>query len=159
MEVRRAQRPAEVEAALALRIAVFCMEQGVARAEEVDARDGEALHLIALDDGALLGTCRLLFEGEATVVRLGRMAVRRDARRRGVGSALLRAALSQARDHGARWVRLNAQRPAQPLYARHGFEVVGPPFQEAGIEHVAMELSVGDGEPQAASPGPSASAP
>jgi len=140
--VRAAQRPAEVEAALALRVAVFCTEQGVPREEEIDARDEQALHLIAVDDGALLGTCRLLFDTEAGVARLGRMAVRRDARRRGVGGALLQAALAQARKRGMGRVRLNAQRPAEALYAGPGFRVIGAPFQEAGIEHVAMELSL-----------------
>lgn len=138
--VRAAQRPAEIEAALALRIEVFCVEQGVPRDVEVDACDEEALHLIAVQDGTVLGTCRLLALGDSSVARLGRMAVRSDARRRGVGGALLQGALAQARERGAASVSLNAQRPAQRLYAAQGFRVRGAPFYEAGIEHVAMEL-------------------
>jgi hypothetical protein len=81
--VRRTATPREVEAALALRRAVFCDEQGVPLADELDGRDGEATHLVALDGATVVGTCRLLSEQGATV-RLGRLAVAAEARRRGI---------------------------------------------------------------------------
>ena len=49
-----------MDALLELRHRVFCVEQGVPEHEEIDGRDGEAIHLVALRDGELLGTCRLL---------------------------------------------------------------------------------------------------
>ena len=72
IEVRAPRDEREVEAALALREEVFCGEQGVSLADERDGRDGEAVHLVAVEDGRVLGTCRLLLEG--TAVKLGRMA-------------------------------------------------------------------------------------
>ena len=80
--VRRARDAGEIEQAIALRTAVFVGEQGVAPEEEIDGRDGEALHLVAsAGDGPIVGTCRLLADGER--VKLGRMAVARE--RRGAG--------------------------------------------------------------------------
>jgi predicted GNAT family N-acyltransferase len=137
IEVRTARDEAEVEAALALREEVFCGEQGVSLADE---RDGEAVHLVAVDGGAVLGTCRLLVEG--TTVKLGRMAVGRAARGRGLGRALLDEADVQARALGAERIALAAQLSAQPMYERAGYEPYGDVFLDAGIEHVMMEKAL-----------------
>ena len=136
-DVRLARTGAEVKEALRLREQVFCGEQGVAQEAERDGRDAEALHVVAYDGAALVGTCRLLVDGG--VARLGRMAVARPARGAGVGAELLRVAERAAREAGARRLLLHAQMPAVELYARGGFRVVGQPFVEEGIDHVSME--------------------
>lgn len=136
-EIRLVADPAEREAALALRHRVFCEEQGVARELEVDGRDGEALHVVALAGGRVVGTCRLVLDGGTA--KLGRMAVEPWARGAGLGAALLEAAETEARAAGARRVALHAQARAVSLYARAGFRERGERFDEAGIEHVLME--------------------
>ena len=85
-EVRRARGEQEMAAALELRHEVFCVEQGVPVYEELDGRDGEGVHLVAISNGILLGTCRLLFVGPT--VQFSRLAVRKSARRQGIASAL-----------------------------------------------------------------------
>ena len=50
----------DIDTCHALRRAVFVEEQGVSLAEEVDGRDGEALHFLAIADGAPVGTARIL---------------------------------------------------------------------------------------------------
>lgn len=137
VEVRRAREGAEREAALDLRRRVFREEQGVSMHEELDGHDDEAVHLVALQDGAVVGTCRLLYRG--TTCQLSRMAVEPALRRRGVGTGLLLEAETQARAAGARRVALHAQLHAEPLYAAHGYVPRGRRFMEAGIVHVAME--------------------
>jgi len=135
--VRRARGREEHDAALALRRTVFCEEQGVAEELEVDGRDDEAVHLVALDGDRVVGTCRLLLDGAAA--RFGRLAVARAHRGRGTGGALLAAAEDHARTAGAKRMALAAQVGARGLYARQGFGECGEPFEEAGIEHVTME--------------------
>ena len=137
IEVRTANGPAEVEAALDLRYRVFCDEQGVTFEAEQDGRDPEALHIVAFEDGRMVGTCRLLFDGG--IARLGRMAVEPDLRGHGVGAAILDAAEAESRRGGARRIRLHAQTMARSLYERGGFEVRGDEFMEEGIPHVTME--------------------
>jgi predicted GNAT family N-acyltransferase len=127
----------EVEAALELRQRVFVDEQGVTPAADRDGRDGEAIHLVALDGGRIVGTCRLLVEGE--LARLGRMAVEPELRGRGLGADILAAAERAAGLAGARRVTLHAQTTAESLYARAGYEPRGWRFVEEGIEHVRME--------------------
>ncbi len=137
LEIRPVARNGERDAALALRHRVFCEEQGVARDLEADGRDGEALHVVAVSDGAVVGTCRLVLDGDTA--KLGRMAVEPEARGRGIGAALLAGAEREARAVGAQRIALHAQAGARDLYARGGFVERGEIFVEAGIEHVLME--------------------
>jgi predicted GNAT family N-acyltransferase len=127
----------ERQAALALRFRVFCEEQGVDADLEADGRDDEAVHLVAVADGAVVGTCRLVLEGGTA--KLGRMAVEPALRGRGIGAALLESAEAEARRAGARRIALHAQAAAIDLYARGGFAERGERFEEADIEHVLME--------------------
>jgi len=136
-EVRRVEGEREMEAALDLRHEVFCIEQGVPEQEELDGRDHEGIHLVAISDGELLGTCRLLLVGATG--QFSRLAVRRSARRRGIATALLELADQEARAAGARRIVLHAQTYAQELYELAGYRTRGRVFREAGIEHVAME--------------------
>ena len=136
-EVRRARDLRELDAALKLRHDVFCVEQGVPEREELDGHDDEGIHLVAVQDGELLGTCRLVVIGRT--VQFSRLAVRVSARRRGIATALLEAADAETRAAGARRLVLHAQTYAQPLYEQAGYVPRGKAFREAGIEHIAME--------------------
>ena len=139
MEVREAHTD-EVTAALALRSRVFCDEQGVSFEADQDGRDPEATHIVAVDGGTVIGTCRLLFRGP--VARLGRLAVEAGRRGDGVAAAILEEADRVAADAGAETIALHAQTYAQSLYKNAGYGEYGPSFVEEGIEHVAMEKSL-----------------
>jgi predicted GNAT family N-acyltransferase len=136
-EIRQARGRRELEGALSLRHQVFCVEQGVPRREELDGRDGDGIHLVAVEGGEVLGTCRLLLVGRT--VQFSRLAVRADHRRRRIATALLEAADVHARASGGRRIVLHAQTYAQSLYENAGYRTRGGMFREAGIEHVAME--------------------
>jgi predicted GNAT family N-acyltransferase len=88
-------------------------------------------------DGELLGTCRLLMVG--ATAQFSRLAVRMSARRRGVATALLRAAEAETRVAGGHRMVLHAQTYARELYENAGYRPRGRAFWEAGIEHIAME--------------------
>jgi predicted GNAT family N-acyltransferase len=137
VDVREARSPEEVTAALALREQVFCGEQGVSFEADQDGRDPEATHIVAVEDGVVIGTCRLLFRGP--VARLGRLAVEAGRRGDGIAAAILEEADRVAADSGAETIALHAQTYAQSLYEHAGYEEYGPTFVEEGIEHVAME--------------------
>jgi predicted GNAT family N-acyltransferase len=120
---------------------VFCDEQGVSPAADRDGLDLEAIHVVAVDDGAeVIGTCRLLIRGR--VARLGRLAVDRSARRRGVGAAILAVAADAAAKAGASEIDLHAQTYALDLYINDGYLEHGEEFIEEGIPHVAMRKSL-----------------
>ncbi len=137
IDVRPARDPAEVNAALELRHAVFVVEQRVPLAEEQDGRDARARHLVGVQDGRVVATCRVLCDGDTA--KLGRMAVAASARRRGIASRLLAAAEDHARTSGAARIALAAQTGALALYERAGYATRGERFLDAGIEHVMMD--------------------
>jgi predicted GNAT family N-acyltransferase len=136
-EVRPARDADEVRAALELRHEVFVVEQRVPRDEEVDADDDTALHLVAVDDGRVVATCRLVVDG--STVNLGRVAVAASVRRRGVASWLLEESEARARALGAERIALAAQTGALALYERAGYAPYGERFMDAEIEHLMME--------------------
>jgi predicted GNAT family N-acyltransferase len=135
-EVRPARDQSEIDAALALRYEVFCVEQGVSLEEERDGLDGESLHLVVVDDGKIVGTCRLLLVGSE--VKLGRMAVAASHRGRGLAAELLVEADARSHELRAERIALAAQLTAQALYERAGYAPYGDVFLDAGIEHVMM---------------------
>jgi predicted GNAT family N-acyltransferase len=136
--VRRPRDEEELAAALDLRIEVFCGEQGVAFDGDRDGLDEEAVHLVAVDEGEVVGTCRLLIEPGGTA-RFGRLCVRASARGKGIAAALLEGAEREARAGGARRIGMHAQTDALSLYRRAGFRPYGERFDEEGIEHLGME--------------------
>lgn len=124
--------------ARSVRAEVFVGEQGIPAVLKWDGFDSEAWHALALDPtGEVVGTARLLPSGQ-----IGRMAVLRAHRGRGAGGALLGALVALAERQGLP-VFLHAQRSAVGFYLRHGFEPVGKPFMEAGIEHQRMAPAPG----------------
>jgi predicted GNAT family N-acyltransferase len=121
-------------AAAPVRHAVFVDEQKVPAQMEVDELDPLSLHALAFDGaGRVLGTGRLLPDGH-----IGRMAVLRQARGNGVGSALLAALMQAARARGDHEVALSAQTHAIAFYERFGFVAEGEEYDDAGIPHRLM---------------------
>jgi predicted GNAT family N-acyltransferase len=116
---------------------VFAGEQGVSIAADRDGRDAESTHLVAIEDGRVVGTCRLLFRG--SVARLGRLAVEPERRGQGIAAAILALADEVALAQGADVISLHAQTYALQLYLDAGYRTRGPEFVEEGIEHVAMD--------------------
>ena len=131
--VRPADWFADREILRALRAEVFIREQSVPADLEWDEFDPQSRHVVAMADGVPIGTGRLIPDGH-----IGRMAVLREWRGRGAGSALLTGLMDIARALGMRRVLLNAQVQALPFYLRHGFHAQGEEFQEAGISHLRM---------------------
>jgi predicted GNAT family N-acyltransferase len=133
---------ARMREALAIRRLVFVQEQGVHEAEEIDVHDRDdvaavhALARVAVGCDAL-GTGRFYLR-EGGTVQIGRMAVLAQARRRGVGRAVLDALVAEARRRGFEWAVLDAQVQAQTFYQGAGFEAVGERLWEAGILHQPM---------------------
>jgi len=122
--------------AFAIRMRVFVREQGVPAAIELDRDDRCAIHFLALISGKAVGTARVVMRrGNA---KIGRMAVLKSHRRKGVGAKLLERALATAKKFGARKIYLHAQVAVIGFYEKLGFRCVGPVFDEAGIAHRKM---------------------
>ena len=136
--VRPVNWQASRDALKGVRRTVFIKEQKVPEELEWDDADERAYHVLATAaDGRAVGTGRLLLD-----CHIGRMAVLKQWRGRGVGSAILALLIDFARKEGCGEVRLHAQTHALEFYSRFGFAPVGARFDEAGIPHQAMTLTL-----------------
>ncbi len=125
---------AEAYALARLRQDVFVVEQECPY-PDLDGRDTEegTRHVLLTVDGVLRGCARVL--DDVADWRIGRVALTRDVRGRGLADVLMQTALEVAT---RRDVVLDAQTPLAGWYATHGFEIVGPEFLEDGIPHLPM---------------------
>ena len=140
IEVRVVAGSEDWQAALAVRREVFVVEQSVPAEIEQDDLDATAIHVVAGCDGETVGTARLTWDEET---RIGRVAVLPSWRRRGIAGLMLAALEAEARKLGTTEVSLHSQSYIQSLYDKLGYRVTGPPFVEAGIDHVPMSKRLG----------------
>lgn len=120
-----------------IRFSVFVEEQGVPREIELDGHDPVCVHAVVFEAGKAVATGRLLPDGH-----IGRMAVLKAWRGRGLGSELLKLLMEHAKQAGHAEVALSAQVHAAPFYRAHGFVPVGEEYLEAGIRHQAMKRAL-----------------
>jgi len=142
MRVVRVEDEQGFTEAWAVRLEVFVEEQCVPVELERDDLDDVATHWLALDDnGSVLGTVRMV-EEHGDTAHLGRLAVRKVARGRGLGGALVRAVEDEGRARGLSVCILGSQVQAVPFYERLGYHVYGQEFDDAGIPHRWMRRTL-----------------
>lgn len=120
-----------------IRRRVFIEEQSVPENLEWDGMDEGAVHVLALEATRAIGCARMLSGG-----RIGRMAVLPEWRGRGVGRAMLETLIAVSREQGLAHVILSAQTHAIPFYAKSGFKVCSDIYDDAGIPHRDMVLTL-----------------
>lgn len=142
LDIRWITERDDLRRAHAIRERVFCREQGVSREDELDGLDDVSEHLLAITREEPRAVATLRLHVTNSVARIGRLAVDRDWRRRGLATELLQRALARARERGCETAQLAAQIDARRLYENVGFSVQSEPFEEAGITHVWMTLAL-----------------
>lgn len=125
--------------ALAIRIEVFVREQNGSPDVEPDNYDPQATQwLLETQDGIPVATGRLIPK-ENGIAKIGRIAVLKDYRGKGVAGLMLADILNTAIREGYKEAVLEAQTHATGLYAKFGFQSEGEPFlDEDNIEHILM---------------------
>lgn len=128
----------DIAPCLELRRVVFIEEQDVSEAEEMDGLDGDAIHILASEDGVPMGTARVFVEGDEA--KIGRVCVSQAARGTGLGAALMEWTIAHLEEaHGVTQTKLGAQVYVIPFYEKLGYRAYGPVFDDAGIPHQMME--------------------
>jgi predicted GNAT family N-acyltransferase len=122
----------------AVREVVFIHEQHVPLYIEWDEHDADAIHLLALDSsGQAIGCARILKKG-----RVGRMAVLREWRGKGLGQALLEEAITICKSLGMQNISISSQTHAIKFYQKAGFSVTSEAYIDANIWHVDMQRAI-----------------
>jgi predicted GNAT family N-acyltransferase len=134
--VEPADYQADFDDLRAVREAVFILEQNIPENVEFDGADPDCYHFVARDNQHhAIGTGRL-----APDHKIGRMAVLKTWRGKGVGKALMLALLDKAQKLGWTEATLNAQTEVLGFYEKFGFITEGAIFNEANIPHQGMRL-------------------
>ncbi|KJG02709.1 GNAT family N-acetyltransferase [Photobacterium angustum] len=113
---------------------VFIKEQQIDPEIEFDGLDTQAVHVLVVDSEQPLGTGRILADGH-----IGRIAIMKAARGKGLGVKVVQALVEYAKQQGYPRVDLGAQTHAVDFYRKLGFTPYGEEFMEANIPHQAME--------------------
>ena len=127
--------------AFSIRKHVFIQEQGVSEEMELDEHDPTAQHALAYLGSQCIGTARLVTL-PGNIGRIGRMAVLPNYRRQGIGRQLLSTLLELSKSQGITQLELHAQLSAIAFYEQFGFIAQGEIYDEAGIAHRDMILSI-----------------
>lgn len=133
---------------LRLRQDIFLVEENMVY-PDLDDIDLTAEHVmlysLAASDRRLDGYARVYYDETERRIKIGRMAIRKECRRKGHGKAVMLEAIGVAGGKlGGSEVWLDAQIHAIPFYGKLGFKVASEEFIEAGIPHVSMVLNVVD---------------
>ena len=127
--------------AFSIRHEVFILEQGVPEDLELDEFDPSAFHALAYEGNQCIGTARLVKLGSSGA-QIGRMAVLASFRGQGIGQQILAGLIALAKSQGISTLVLHAQTTAIPFYEKLGFMAEGSIYDEAGIPHRNMMLTL-----------------
>ena len=116
---------------------VFIIEQKVPPELEFDEADPVSTHVVAFIDARPVATGRISRDG-----RIGRMAVLKSFRKKGIGQKILQKLIEIGHRNGLKKLYLSSQCHAIPFYEKAGFTAQGPVYEEAGIDHRLMERRI-----------------
>jgi ribosomal protein S18 acetylase RimI-like enzyme len=141
MEIREPRTPEEFEQYYELRWRVLREPWTSDKASARDEREKDAIHVIALDEGIVLGAGRVhLNSPDEAQVRY--MAVKEGSTRLGIGGKILSALEERSREKHARWVVLSAREGARRFYEKHGYQYTGESSEYFGITHWQMRKPI-----------------
>ena len=132
----------ELNLGFALRIEVFVKEQNVPMELEIDEKDNSenTVHIGFFDNNKLIGVARLI-DMDKDVIHIGRVAIDREYRGRGIGHELIIGCENIAKQILKKEIiiELSAQIQAEKFYESLGYNRVNDKiYLDAGIEHVDM---------------------
>jgi predicted GNAT family N-acyltransferase len=123
-----------------IREEVFIEEQKVTLQLEWDGMDEEAIHFLVYKDEKAIGCARaIVIEND---MQLGRMAVLKECRHEGAGSALIEKAIATSKLNQLTTIHISAQCHAIDFYKKFGFEVTSDIYLDAEIPHRDMRLEL-----------------
>lgn len=126
----------EFKAVKNIRSSVFTREQGADAVSEFDELDDKADFALIYEADNPVATARLVMTDKG--FKIGRIAVLKEYRGRGLGDLVVRAVLDKAFEQGTACVCVDAQNYAVPFYEKIGFKVIGEEILDRGLPHIPM---------------------
>jgi predicted N-acetyltransferase YhbS len=129
--------------ALELRIKVLRAPLGLVYTPEQLAEEATDIHVVAIDEGKVVGTILLRHINEQ-VIKMRQFAVAPDRQRQGIGSEIVAYCEDYALENGYNTIELHARESAVPFYQPLEYEKVGERFTEVTIPHFKMVKHLSD---------------
>ena len=123
-----------------VRLEVFVKEQGFE--EEFDDIDKTAAHIVLFDGSHPVGVCRVFTGPVSGRVMIGRVAVRKAFRGRGLGADIIKAAEEYAAKNGVGEIWIHSQEQAAGFYSTLGYKDTGNHDVEEGCSHILMKKTL-----------------
>lgn len=121
-----------------IRNEVFIVEQGFEN--EYDSIDDTAAHIVMFTDDSLpVATCRVFWSDKMSSYVLGRLAVLKEYRGRGIGSFVVTEAENYVRLMGGQMLMLHSQCRSTQFYKELGYEEFGGIEYEEECPHIWMK--------------------
>ena len=114
---------------------VFVVEQSIPPEIEMDGKDSDCIHFLALEQSKPIGAARLQKYG-----KIERVSVLREYRTKGIGTAIMRMVIERANDLNVEKIFLHSQMDSKNFYQQLGFVQHGKTFFEANKLHIEMIL-------------------
>ncbi|ENX04219.1 hypothetical protein F900_00203 [Acinetobacter modestus] len=120
-----------------IRTQVFICEQCITEADEWDDQDLISQHFVIYDQDQPIATARLLENNS-----VGRVAVLKAYRGQGLGQMIMLEIIGYAQKQRRSVLTLSSQVHAISFYEKLGFTVQGNSYDECGIPHIEMTMSL-----------------
>lgn len=120
-----------------IRTQVFICEQCITEADEWDDQDVISQHFVIYDQDQPIATARLLENNS-----VGRVAVLKAYRGQGLGQMIMLEIIGYAQKQRRSVLTLSSQVHAISFYEKLGFTVEGNSYDECGIPHIEMTMSL-----------------
>ncbi|MBR5515198.1 MAG: GNAT family N-acetyltransferase [Clostridia bacterium] len=127
--------------AMKIREQVFVHEQGFI--DLPDKTDEIATHIVIYDNNIAVSCCRIFQKDERDIWFLGRMAVIKSYRNKGIGKQMLNAAEAFVTEMNASELMLHSQLHAVGFYEKCNYTAVSSVEYEQGEPHVWMKKEFG----------------
>lgn len=131
----------ELPGAAEIRSEVFMDEQGFS--VEFDSTDDISVHALLLKDDRAIAAGRVYADSiDPGLVHIGRIAVRKDYRGKGLGSVIVAALEEHAAEKGYKKAVLSAQVRVRPFYESLGYTACGEEYMDEFCPHIDMSKNI-----------------
>ncbi len=119
---------------------VFITEQGFPY--DYDKKDDVSTHFVMFYEEKPVAACRV-FESETPgTYILGRLAVRKPFRNKGLGKQMVLRAIENTAENGGEFLLLHSQMHSRGFYEKLGFQAYGDIEDDAGAPHIWMKIKL-----------------
>ena len=126
--------------ALKIRIDVFEGEQNTPDGE--DEIDAFAKHLVLYDSGKAIATCRISPMEERNVYLIGRIAVIKELRGKGIGKVIIESAEEYLKETDCATAKIRSRYQVKDFYIKCGYEICSDILYEDGRPYIWVRKSV-----------------